>query len=213
MQCGLTLRSSRAPTAGRAGHQALGLRPILRLLSITPHRRCQLNSNVRHHKMRCVPSAAQNSRMHSRLYSSHPSLAATGEVSRPRHNLLVAQYRSKNCSKKLRASRAAIVVSETVVLVQFSKPAASATQEASHHHRAGGGRVTFRAAQAPAPPGSRRENTIASPSSVALSYAVLPNPSLEARPNIKTPGPRSGLAHFPLHGPGVLLLVPPQLER
>ena len=43
----LTPRSSRAPTAGRAGHQALGLRPILRLLSSTPHRRCRLNSNVR----------------------------------------------------------------------------------------------------------------------------------------------------------------------
>ena len=43
--------------------------------------------------------------------------------------------------------------------------------------------------------------------------AVLPNPSLEARPNIKTPGPRSGLAHFPPRGPGVLLSVPPQLER
>ena len=42
---------------------------------------------------------------------------------------------------------------------------------------------------------------------------VRPNPSLEARPNIKTPGPRSGLAHFPPRGPGVLLLAPPQLER
>ena len=43
--------------------------------------------------------------------------------------------------------------------------------------------------------------------------AALPNPSLEARPNIKTPGPRSGLAHFPPRGPAVLLSVPPQLER
>ena len=162
--------------------------------------------------MRCVPSAAQNSRMHSRPHSSHPSLAATGEVSRLRRNALAARYRSKNCSKKLRASRAAIVVPETVVVVQFTKPVASA-QEASHQHRAGGGRVTFRTDQAPASPGSRRENTTASPSSVALSYAVLPNPSLEARPNIKTPGPRSGLAHFPPRGPGVLLSVPPQLER
>ncbi len=42
--------------------------------------------------------------------------------------------------------------------------------------------------------------------------SVRPNPSLEARPNIKSPGPRSGLAHFPPHGPGVLLSVPPQLE-
>ena len=172
-----------------------------------------LSSNVRHHKMRCVPSAAQNSRMRSRPHSSHPSLAATSEVSRLRRNVQVARYCSKNCSKKLRASRAAIVVPETVVLVQFSKPAASATQEASPSHRAGGGRVAFRADQAPASPGSRRENTIASPRSVALSYAVLPNPSLEARPNSKTPGPRSGLAHFPPHGPGVLLSVPPQLER
>ena len=43
--------------------------------------------------------------------------------------------------------------------------------------------------------------------------AVLPNPSLEARPNSKTPGPRSGAGYYPHRGPGVLLLVPPQLER
>ena len=162
--------------------------------------------------MRCVPSAAWNSRMRSRQHSSHPILAATSEVWRLRRNVLVAQYRSKNCSKKLRASRAAIVVPETVVVIQFTKLAASAAQ-ASHHHRAGGGRVTFKAFHAPARFGSQREKTVANPSSVALSYAVLPNPSLEARPNIKTPGPRSGLAHFPPRGPGVLLLVPPQLER
>ena len=46
-----------------------------------------------------------------------------------------------------------------------------------------------------------------------VTAPVMPNPSLEARPNIKTPGPRSGLAHFPLRGPAVLLSVPPQLER
>ena len=44
-------------------------------------------------------------------------------------------------------------------------------------------------------------------------HTVLPNPSLEARPNIKTPGPRGGRAHFPPRGPGVLLSAPPQLER
>ena len=43
--------------------------------------------------------------------------------------------------------------------------------------------------------------------------AVRPNPSLEARPNIKTPGPRSGAGYYPHRGPGVLLSVPPQLER
>ena len=36
-----------SPTACHAGHQALGLRPILRLLSSASHRRCQLSSNVR----------------------------------------------------------------------------------------------------------------------------------------------------------------------
>ena len=46
----LTLRSSRAPTAWRASQQALGLRPILRLLSGTPRCRCRLSSNVRHHR-------------------------------------------------------------------------------------------------------------------------------------------------------------------
>ena len=44
---GLTTRSSGAPTAWRTGHQALGLRPILRLLSSAPRRRCPLSSNVR----------------------------------------------------------------------------------------------------------------------------------------------------------------------
>ena len=47
-QCCLTPRSSRAPTAWHAGHQALGLRPIVRMLSSAPSRRCHLNSNVRH---------------------------------------------------------------------------------------------------------------------------------------------------------------------
>ena len=49
--------------------------------------------------------------------------------------------------------------------------------------------------------------------SVLVPHAVLPNPSLEARPNIKTPGPRSGASYYPHRRPGVLLSVPPQLER
>ena len=163
--------------------------------------------------MRRVPSAAQNSRMQSHPPASRPSLPATGELSRLRRNVLVARYRSKVCSKKLSASRAAIVVPETLVVVQCTKPAAGAAQKASLYHRAGGGRVTFEASRAPARFGSQGEKSVANPSSVALSYAVLPNPSLEARPNIKTPGPRSGLAQPPPRGPGVLLSVPPQLER
>ena len=44
---GLTIRSSGAPTAWHTGHQALGLRPILRLLSSAPRHWRQLSSNVR----------------------------------------------------------------------------------------------------------------------------------------------------------------------
>ena len=43
----------------------------------------------------------------------------------------------------------------------------------------------------------------------ATVSAKTPNPSFEARPNIKMPGPQSGLAHFPLSGPGISLPVPP----
>jgi len=41
-KCGLTPRSSWAPTAWHTGHQALELRPILRLLSSAPRRWCQV---------------------------------------------------------------------------------------------------------------------------------------------------------------------------
>ena len=63
----LTLRSSRAPTAWRASHQALGLRPILRLLSGTPRCRCRLSSNVRRRK--------HSLRLHFGISSSKVQLA------------------------------------------------------------------------------------------------------------------------------------------
>jgi len=40
-----------------------------------------------------------------------------------------------------------------------------------------------------------------------------PNPSLEARPNGKPPGPPPGFVYHPSGGPGALPSVPPQLER
>jgi len=45
-------------------------------------------------------------------------------------------------------------------------------------------------------------------------HALGPNPSFEARPNGKPPGPGRWYAvHFHRPGPGVLPSVPPQLER
>ena len=126
-QCGLTPRSRRGPTS-KPQARAVGWR-ILHRTGLGFCCWSRLSSNVRHHKMRCVPSAAQNSRMHSRPHSSHPSGAATGEVPGLRRNMLARRYHSKNCSKDLRASRAAIVVPETVAFVQFIKPAADAGQE------------------------------------------------------------------------------------
>jgi len=49
---------------------------------------------------------------------------------------------------------------------------------------------------------------------LAAPSIARPNPSFEARPNGKPPGPARWYAvHFHRAGPGVLPLVPPQLER
>jgi len=45
------------------------------------------------------------------------------------------------------------------------------------------------------------------------SAAEAPNPSVEARPNGKPPGPAPGEVHHPSAGPGVSPSVPPHLER
>ena len=62
-------------------------------------------------------------------------------------------------------------------------------------------------------PGTQIRRHLCALRSLAAFIAVKPNPSLEARPNIKMPGPHSGLAHFPPCGPVISLPVPPQLER
>ena len=61
--CSLTPRSSRAPTACHAAQQALGLRPIMRLLVSASRCRCRLNSNVRHHKDALWPFSRQEQPM------------------------------------------------------------------------------------------------------------------------------------------------------
>ena len=65
----LTPRSSGAPTAGHAGHQALGLRPILRLLSGASCRRRPLSSNVRRRKPLPLHSSVDNT-YHSLIISA-----------------------------------------------------------------------------------------------------------------------------------------------
>jgi hypothetical protein len=77
----LTHRSSGAPTSRRAGHQAQGLRPILRLLSSTPRCWLPLTSNVRHH---AKPTA------HIRM-GYRPAASLKNES----HAFLVQDYRRK----------------------------------------------------------------------------------------------------------------------
>ena len=48
---------------------------------------------------------------------------------------------------------------------------------------------------------------------LAQRRTALPNPSFEARPNGKPPGPAPGEVYHPSAGPGALPLFPPQLER
>ena len=47
----------------------------------------------------------------------------------------------------------------------------------------------------------------------ALRIAGRPNPSFEARPNGKPPGPPAAFVYHAAVGPGVLPSVPPQLKR
>ena len=63
-------------------------------------------------------------------------------------------------------------------------------------------------------PGTTIRRALCPHCNLAAINAVKPNPSLEARPNGRPPGPagRYGV-HFLPAGPGVLPSVPPQLER
>ena len=121
-------------------------------------------------------------------------------------------------SSQISASRQAAVAIGAGLVSQFFLPA-SVSSAAASFCLVRGGRQRRGASAWPARRGlliiwsTKVNNTGGTLRILPLPPTVMPNPSLEARPNIKTPGPRSGLAHFPPRGPGVLLSVPPQLER
>ena len=121
-------------------------------------------------------------------------------------------------SSQISASRETAVAFEAGFVSQFLGPAAVRSAVASFC-LVRGGRQDRGASAWSARSGlllfcfTNVSNTGGTLRTLPLPPTVMPNTSLEARPNIKTPGPRSGLAHFPPHGPGVLLSVPPQLER
>ena len=188
----------------------------------------RLSSNVRHHKARPVASPAGSPAR------SAESQTATARHSRVQlaplvHLLGIRQSRAKRCppdtkqqvtlpSFQISASREAAGALGAGFVSQFLEPAAVRSAAASFC-LVRCGRQRRGASAWPARSGllliwsTRVNNTGGTLHTLPLLPTVMPNPSLEARPNIKTPGPRGGLAHFPPRGPGILLSVPPQLER
>ena len=196
---------------------------------LASHRRCRLNSNVRHHKMKPVASPAGSAAR------SAEHQAATARHSREQPTPLVHLHGSgqqdqvKQYARSMKqqvnfppsqfsASRQAAMALGSGSISQFFGPAASAALRPSFC-LVRGSRQHRGASAWPARSGmlqiwsTKVNNTGGTLRTMPLPPTVMPNPSLEARPNIKTPGPRSGRAHFPPRGPGVLLSVPPQLER
>ena len=112
-------------------------------------------------------------------------------------------YSSWSC-----ASRAATVAAQPGYECQFTKPAAGAGLWATFHTGMGVG-TNCKASPAPARSGGRRERSVANRPSVAIAYAVLPNPSFTPSPNGGPPGPGCRYAvHFLHPGPGVPPSVP-----
>ena len=117
------------------------------------------------------------------------------------------------------ASRQAAVALGAGFVSQFFGPAAVRSAPASFC-LVRGGRQRRAASAWPARSGllliwsTKVNNTGGTLRTLPLPPTMMPNPSLEARPNGRPPGPAWRYAvHFRQSGPGVLPLVPPQLER
>ena len=122
-------------------------------------------------------------------------------------------------SPQVSASRQAAVALGAGFVSQFLKPTAVRSAAASFC-LVRGGRQRRGASAWPARSGllliwfTKVNNTSGTLRTLPLPPTVMPNPSLEARPNGRPPGPgRRYAVHFRQPGPGVLPLVPPQLER
>ena len=205
-QCSLTPRSSRAPTAWHASHQALGLRPILRLLSGAPHCRCRLNSNVRH-RQNHLPD-------YSRYLCSSESALKTKIKTLPRHVVTSSLKSSAPCF----ASASAQTMRHTSVALErpsphtnpFENKAASRcfhlrllrpvtrTQKGELvHHQV----VVWH--------GVVGNRPVAVPAVLPVANAAVPNPSFKPSPNGVPRGPgRRYAVHFRHPGPRVTPLVP-----
>ena len=105
------------------------------------------------------------------------------------------------------------------LLSQFLEPAAVRSTAASFSIGRGGRRIRGRpawSAQSGLPPYFFTKFSFPSGTLhvFPLRHTVLPNPSFKPSPNGGPPGPVWRYAvHFRQSGPGVLPLVPPQLER
>ena len=214
-----------SPTACRAGHHALGLRPIVRMLSSAPHRWRQLSSNVRHHKTQPVASPAGSAAR------SAEDQTATARHSRVQlapliHLLGVRKYRAKRCppvmkqqvtlpSFQLSASRKAAVALGAGFVSQFLEAAAVRSAVASFSLVRGGRQIRGRPAwSARSGLPSFLFTEVSGPSGTLpvfpLPHTVLPNPSFKPSPNSvpRRPASAGPAAHHALAGQRVTLSVP-----
>ena len=175
----LTPRSSRAPTACHTGHQALGLRPILRLLSSAPRCRCRLNSNVRQHNLTALVC----------VYPAQPSGPAfTHSPVSQGFSLPPLHYFGCIAANSKPRSRVSASPRERGPVVTA----------ACHHRR-----------PPPWPARERAEVALASLCLHRHHRGALPNPSFKPSPNGGPPGPVWRYAvHFRQPGPGFPLSVP-----
>ena len=157
----------------------------------------------------CWPkcSTSASSRLAARPVALQEALLASWFA--PHVKVVSATTREPAYSSWSCASRAATVAAQPGFECQFNYPDAGAGLWATFHTGMGVGRVIYKASPAPARSGGRRERSVANRPSVAIAYAVLPNPSFKPSPNGGPPGPGCRYAvHFLHPGPGVPPSVP-----
>ena len=234
----LTPRSRRGPTAS---HQAR--RPrwfILRPSGLASCRRSRLNSNVRRHevayaarsgrKLRETAESPRPPRLQGRpcgLYedsntvqSSRLSLRRADLVQRILSLISEVQAQDPRCHEPQAELEAATVLLPVASLsgpgVRWLSSAIRSTSQ--DQARAGAVRPSGEEAQVHGLSGAVPRTGVLGHSSFESGQglqaaAVPPNPSFEARPNGKPPGPPAAVVYPTSVGPGVLPSVPPQLER
>jgi hypothetical protein len=237
----LTLRSSGAPTSRRTGHQAQGLRPILRLLSSAPRCWLPLTSNVRQHtqavRFACISIQMQLLAAVGSIQIVVPSFCGIGQ-GRGQANHAYCYHRSAHVLRRSRVLPSLfpqpksndilpLVIhvsanSSQSSQVMWSSLEASPRKVVSHEAGFGLFRLFAWCREGRAVVGLRRlqgwlQQVACFPYSWSMQprSAVLPNPSVKRSANIASRWPSSAgpAAHFALAVQHATLLATAYLKR